>query len=80
MKRPRGNLLSLAPALCQRGLGSALMKSHVCRRETLKSWTDLAQNKKPDRELGQKQLGAGHQSFGNAHMGSAGAALSAEYL
>ena len=58
MKKPHGNLLSLAPALCQSGLGSALMKSHVCRRETLKSWTDLAQNKKPDGELGQKQIGA----------------------
>ncbi|VCX40557.1 unnamed protein product, partial [Gulo gulo] len=57
METPGRNLLSLAPTLCQMGLGSALMKSHVCRRDTVKSWTDLAHNKKPDRELGQKQLG-----------------------
>lgn len=40
------------------GLGSALMKSHTCRKETLESWPDLAQNKKLHRELGQKHIGA----------------------
>lgn len=57
LETPGRNLLSLAPALYQMGLDSALMKSHVCRRDTLNIWTDLAHSKKLDRELGQKQLG-----------------------
>lgn len=58
MKMPSRNLLPLAPTLCRLGLGSALMKSHICRMKTLKSWTELAQNKQQYRELGQKQIGA----------------------
>ncbi|XP_020941180.1 uncharacterized protein LOC110259781 [Sus scrofa] len=56
-KTPSRDLLSLAPALDQMGLGSALMKSHFCRQET-GNLAGPGSEQEPGQRIRVKQIGA----------------------